>query len=64
MAERNSFNQDNTQTGRGNDFGVARSVGLGHPEASSRPIVNAELTPANEKRKTVMPHPGVRHPQS
>jgi len=56
--------EDTTQKGRGNDFGMPRRGGPGHPEASSKPIVNAELAPANEKRKTVMPHPGVRHPQA
>lgn len=64
MAKRNSFTQDNTQMGRGNTFGVEQPAGLGHPEAESRPIVNAELAHVNQKLVTVMPHPGIRHPQS
>jgi len=56
--------EDKTQMGRGEDFGSPRRGGPGHPEAESRPIVNAELAPANQKTKTVIPHPGIRHPQS
>jgi len=64
MAKRNETRQDNTQTGRGNDFGVDQVPGLGHPQASSRPIENAELNQANPKRTTEVPHPGLRAPNN
>ena len=56
--------EDKTQMGRGNTFDTPLYAGHGHPEASSKPIVNAELTQVNPKTITVVPHPGIRHPQS
>ena len=56
--------ENKTQTGRGNDFGIVRRGSPGHPEASSQPIVNQEMTPANVKQRTEVPHPGVRSPHS
>lgn len=56
--------ENKTGTGRGNDFGEKRITGRGHEEASSRPIVNQEMAPANPKQQTEVPHPGIRSPHS
>jgi len=62
MAKRNESKQDNTQTGRGVDFGVDRVSSLGHPLTQDQPINNKELNQANKKRVSVQSHPGVQSP--
>ena len=55
---------DTPKENRGEDFGTGLGALPGHTDPSIKPIVNAELTQANPKQITVIPHPGVRTPHN